>query len=583
MYGAPKPDDIVISGGYGAPPPPSSSYGAPPSKGATYGPKGSGSFIGHHSKSRPHGSRPIPVPASVPLVPNNLVIPRPPSKTYDAPWPLPSGRRPGGSGVYVPTSTPGLFSSPLPTTTHYPSTVRPLTHSHDHHGKPCIHHHGGSGLSPTPLPITPLGSTFQPPPEYPPYPPTSITNSFGSVPKFNDTYYSSFGTVTGPPLLYKPFTTVTNPPLSYPSDPCSLPPAFTRTNDGSPCLQPFPGSVSSFPGNPKDSTTSDDDFLSILTNDLNSGQHDGSGSLEHAGGYRDSRQSFPPGGASFGQVILKGPIPDSKEVNTPATIFENGWRYSNFSLLFPATPKTPTSQRSGINFPQKDFPSSTPRPFITTTREGTVVSQGVLRSSPRPLITTLKDGRIVPFTPRVTPTTFRPPTTRQGRFDVFHEQVTPSREPLTEPSVLSLNPAFPGGSDTVSHHGPNVLWSLQNFKRHASQHPPAFNLTQYINSSSALTQQNKDGSTTAQLPLPTVVKFPLQGVKSRSERSTNKISNHSIQPPRTLRPLTETTTDAPLTDAPSASSSEETQREDRHRGLPSPSRLPGRPRPHAAS
>lgn len=579
MYGAPKPDDIVISGGYGAPPPPSSSYGAPPSKGATYGPKGSsGISLGHHhSKSRPHGSRPIPVPASVPLVPNKLVIPKPPSKTYGAPWPLPSGRRPGGSGVYVPTSTPGLFSSPFPTTTHYPSTVRPLTHSHEHHGKPCIQHHGGSGLSPTPLPITPLGSTLQPPPKYPPYSPIStVTNSLGSGPKFNDTFYSSFGTPTPPPLPYKPFTTVTNPPLSYAANPCSLPPAFIRTNNGSPCLQSYPGSVSSLPGNPKDST-SNDDFLSILTNDLNGSEHDGSDSLEHAGAFRDSRHGFPPGGFSSGQTILRGPLADSKEVNTPATIFENGWRFSNFSLLFPST-KTPPAQRD-----RKDFLTTpSPRPLVTVTRDGTVVPLDVIRTSPRPIIST-QDGRIVPFTHNVTPTTFRRHPTRQGRFDVVRE-VTPSREPLTEPSVISINPALPGGSDTVSHHGPNVLWNLQNIKRHASRHPPPFNLTQYLNDSSSFPpQRNKDSFIATSLPLPTVVKFPLQGVKSHNESSTNEISNHSIQLPRTLRHLTENTTDATQTDASSASSSsDETHREDRHRGLPSPSRAPGRPRFQAA-
>lgn len=575
-YGAPKPDDIVISDGYGAPPPPSSSYGVPSSKGATYGPKGSStSSIGHLSKTRPHGSRPFPAPVSVPLVPNKLVIPRPPSKTYDAPWPLSSGSRPGGSGVYVPTSTPDYFSSPFPTTSHYLSTVQPITHSPGHRGKPCIQHHGGTGVSPTPLPLTPLGTTLQPPPKYPPYPPTSSSiSSFGNVPGFNNTFHSSFGTFTNPPQTYRPFPTSANqgPVDSY--IPCSLPPAFIRTNKGSPCLQSFPGSVSSLPDNPKDSTILDEDFLGILTNDLSSGQHDGSHSAEHAGGYRDSRQGFLPAGFFSGRVRQKGPLPDSKEVNTPATIFENGWRYSNISVLFPTTAKTPTTHRGRIDLSQRVF-SVTPRPVVTVTREGTVVpfSQDILRTTSRPLTTATEDGRTVSFSQNPFPITLKPSSTRQGRFD--------NLEPITEPSVLSLNPPFQGGSDTHSHNGPNVLWSLQNIKRHVSPHPPAFNLTQYLNSSSFLTKLNRNASSITPFPLPREPKVSLLAVKSHDERSTNRISNHSIQLPRTLRPLAETSTDARQTDAFS-SSSDEIQDKDQKKGNSSLPRIPSRQRAQAA-
>ncbi|KAK8402869.1 hypothetical protein O3P69_000871 [Scylla paramamosain] len=307
-YGAPKPDDIVISGtGYGAPPvhTPSSSYGAPSPTGATYGPShSSGSSIGHHhTKSQPYGNRPIPVPLSVPLVPNKLLIPRPPSTTYTAPRPLPSGHRSGGSGVYVPTSTPDWLSTSFPTPIPCHLTVQPSTHSSDsfeHYGTPCVQHHGGSGLQHTPLTITPYSSTLGPLPIYPPllpaniYDPPPTPSSYGNVPTFKDTPYSTFENPTRPPFFsYNPPTTVISPSLDS-SYPCSLPAAFIRTNLGSPCLQSNPGSVSVLPDNSKESTISDATLLSILTNDLNRSRHDngGNGSEEHAGTYRDSRQEF---------------------------------------------------------------------------------------------------------------------------------------------------------------------------------------------------------------------------------------------------------------------------------------------------
>ena len=516
---------------------------------------------------------------SVPLVPNKLLIPRPPSTTYGAPWPSPSGRRPGGSGVYVPTSTPDWFSTSFPTTFRYPSTVRPLTYSPDsleHIGKPCVQHHGGFGLNHTLLPLTPYGSTVTPAPIYPPLSHANTPDcphaptSFENVPTFQDTPYSTYGNPTRPPIPYRPFTTVIDPPLPDSSNPCSLPPAFIRTNNGSPCLQSYPGSISSLPDNSEESTLSDETLLSILTNNLNGSQHDdngGSGSEEHTGVFRDSRQGFPR------QVFTSGGVKKAqinKEVNTPATIFENGWRHSNFSLNnFFTTSTTPNSR---VAFSQNVLPT-TPTPL--TTRKRITHPQNVLPITYRPLTTTHKDRGIFPQ--NVYPSTFRPPTTRQGRVNVYYEQVTPTQdndsvETLTQPSLISLNTAFPGGADSRSHHGPNVLWSLQSVKRHASHLPSAFNLTQNLSTSSLLTQERHDSKPQA---LPTVVKFPLHSVRSYEERTiNNRLSNHSFtQLPRTLRPLTETTTDV------FSASSDKTHPEGRLQGLLSPSRvLLSRPR-----